>query len=441
MAETAGIFYAAETLVEGAVAAAKGIYDPTLPLKVTLTPVKDVSLPRHSHTVSMVKGRAYIFGGITTGANGAETIADNGVHVIILPISATEGSDYKVIPADNSSPAPRFGHSAVVIEDQIFIYGGSSDLSGATLLDEQGAVWVFDTKTSKWTKLMPHDNVIPPLPVRLGHASVATPQPRKPSRRTDEGLMPQLDADPAQPDILPEPEEAASFGTLIIRGGHPGSSKEADPLNDVWAFDIGARTWSSLPSPPQLSHSTSASLAIVGSKLYTLTAGQIYTMTLATQTFDDKAGQGALGITALSPWAPVSRSESGGPGNRAGASLYPVTTGQGRNYLLLLGGGDGASGDIWTLQLQPEGMTAASIKDAARMAIGKGTGEKEWAEVRYFDEEGVMVQEGQDGRGIGARSAFAACKNADEDGGTVFVHGGLEGGQVRGDGMLVSVSI
>lgn len=66
MAEAAGAFYAVETFVEGAVAAVKGIYDPTLPLKTDLVPVKDVDLPRYAHTVSLVKGRAYVYGGVTS---------------------------------------------------------------------------------------------------------------------------------------------------------------------------------------------------------------------------------------------------------------------------------------------------------------------------------------------------------------------------------------
>ncbi|KAF2157566.1 hypothetical protein K461DRAFT_289870 [Myriangium duriaei CBS 260.36] len=444
MAEAAGVFYAAETLVEGAVAAIKGIYDPTLPLKVNITPVKDISLPRHSHTVSIVKGRAYIFGGVTTDTNGSEAIADNNIHVVILPVSNIEGSDYKVIPAYENAPAPRFGHSAAVIEDQIYIYGGSSDLSTASPLDESGAVWVFDTRSSQWTKLAAAKDVAPP-PARLGHAAVATPHPRKPFRRTDEGLMPQVDADPARPDLLPEPEKATEFGTLIVQGGRLGSGEAVEASNDLWAFDIAARAWSPLPSPSQLTRSTpSASLAIVKSRLYTLVAGHVQSMDLVAQTYDDKGGSGSLGITALSPWAPLERSSSSsGPGERTGAALEVVTTGQGRNYLLLVGGESSAEhrGDIWTLQLQPEGSTAASIKDAARMAIGKGTGEKEWAEVRYFDGEGVMIQEGQAGRGIGARKGFAWSKDAEEDGGTVFVQGGLEGGKISGDGILITVSI
>lgn len=66
MAE-AGILYSVEHLIEGSIAVAKGIYDPTLPLKATLIPIKDVVLPRAYHSVSEIKGRAYVFGGKQEG--------------------------------------------------------------------------------------------------------------------------------------------------------------------------------------------------------------------------------------------------------------------------------------------------------------------------------------------------------------------------------------
>ena len=72
MAEAAGALYGVETLIEGAVAAAKGIYDPTLPLKAKLVPLNDVTLARSQHTISIVKGRAYIFGGKTSSEDGTE---------------------------------------------------------------------------------------------------------------------------------------------------------------------------------------------------------------------------------------------------------------------------------------------------------------------------------------------------------------------------------
>lgn len=225
--------------------------------------------------------------------------------------------------------------------------------------------------------------------------------------------------------------------------GYASLTYTTRPLNDVWAFDLRARAWGQLPSPSQLTLVPSAdALAQVGNTLYTLVGGHAQAMELVAHGVADQLGGVAPpGLTALSPWAALERSSpSAGPGERHDAKLHVVTTGQGRNYLLLIGGGQG-DGDIWTLQLRPEDMTAASIKDKARMVIGKNTGEKEWAEVKYYNAEGVMVQEGQGGRGIGAREAFASTRDAEEDGGTVFIHGGVAGGKIRGDGILISVSI
>ena len=123
--------------------------------------------------------------------------------------------------------------------------------------------------------------------------------------------------------------------------------------------------------------------------------------------------------------------------------MVPVTTGQGRNYLLLLGGESQAGEtleDIWTLQLKPEGMTAASFKDAARMAIKKDTGEARWSEVKYCNDEGVMIEEGQHERGSGLRTGAAAAKGGEVDGATVVIWGGIGAdGKARGDGMMITL--
>lgn len=64
MAEAAGVFYGVETVLEGAVALAKGIYDPTLPLKAMIREISDVKLEVQHGTLDVVKGRGYVFGGV-----------------------------------------------------------------------------------------------------------------------------------------------------------------------------------------------------------------------------------------------------------------------------------------------------------------------------------------------------------------------------------------
>ncbi|OTA38126.1 hypothetical protein BTJ68_01985 [Hortaea werneckii EXF-2000] len=420
MAEAgAAVAYAAKNLVEGAALLAKGVYDPTLPLKATLQPIKDVDVPQAYQTISVIKGRAYAFGGKTLSKSGVEELADNDMHVIILPASGVESTDYRRIEATEGAPLERWGHSAAVVDDRIYMFGGSGQDDGDPI-DEQGRVWVFNTATN------------------------ACEHPQPTQRPTGEGVAPQMPIDPAKE--VPEPPAPDTYGTIIVQGG---KAKSGEQLHDIWAFDLSSRTWAELPSLPS-PMSGSSSLAMTEKRIYAFARGQTSYMDLTPGTFDDRAGEGELGLTPLGPWCKLSSSatseeeDTSHPGDREGATLVPVTTGQGRNYLLLLGGQTPLGGetleDIWALQLKPEGMTAASFKDAARQAIRKDTGEMMWEEVKYYDSEGVMIQESQPGRGTGRRKGMAVAKGTEVDGASVVAWGGVgEDGKVRGDGVMVTV--
>ncbi|OTA38494.1 hypothetical protein BTJ68_01725 [Hortaea werneckii EXF-2000] len=397
MAEAgAAVAYAAKNLVEGAALLAKGVYDPTLPLKATLQPIKDVEVPQAYQTISVIKGRAYAFGGKTLSKSGGEELADNDMHVIILPASGVESTDYRRIEATENAPPRRWGHSAAVVDDRIYVFGGSGQDDGEPI-DEQGRMWVFNTATNAWYALDPHPESKRPEP-RSQHASAASEHPQPTQRPTGEGVAPQMPIDPAKE--VPEPPAPDTYGTIIVQGG---KAKSGEQLHDIWAFDISSRTWAELPSLPS-PMSGSSSLTSY--------------MDLTPGTFDDRAGEGELGLTPLGPWCKFSSSatsdeeEPSHPGDREGATLVPVTTGQGRNYLLLLGGqtplGEPLE-DIWALQLKPEGMTAASFKDAARQAIRKDTGEMVWEEVKYYDSEGGDDPGESAGEGHGAEEGNGGC--------------------------------
>lgn len=455
----AGVFEAVRTVVEGGVLAAKGIYDPTLPLKATLTPLTTVPVAKAYHTISVIKGRAYLFG----GKKSENELADNDVHIVVLPTSAMESADYKAITAIGESPPKRFGHAAAAIDDRIYVFGGNAE--DGKPLDEGGRVWVFDTLSSSWSHHDPPSNSQKPSPRSLP-AAIASVHPRPVTKRTDEGSLPQQPPDPAQ--IVPEPPAADTYGTLIIQGGQ---GNDGSALNDLWAFDISTKTWSEMPEPPAPT-SSSPSLALVVHRLYSYSAGSTHYLDLTQSSYDDRGGVGELGLAPLGPWSSIvnpsiaspTQAESGvagtngsessklvsnDPGARDSAPLIPVTTGQGRNYLLLIGGQalDSAGSqsseifqDIFALQLRPEGMTAASFKDAARQAIKRDTYEATWDEVRYHDSEGNLVQEGQNGRGVGVREGLAAGFADGVDGSSVLVWGGVgEDGRVKADGVMVSV--
>jgi len=441
MAEGLGVAYGIERIVEGAAALAKGIYHPTLPLKATLTPIEAVGIPLAQHSVSIVKGRAYCFGGKTTRKTEGEGLAENDMHVVILPSSGVESADYKRISASAEAPPRRFGHSAAVVGDRVLIFGGSDEHCHP--LDEQGRVWVFDTISSKWSCMQSAESSTARPEPRTLHAAVASVHPQPIQHRTDEGSLPQQPPDPAT--IVPEPPSPDTYGTLIVEGGQ---DKHGTPLNDLWSFDISTRTWSELPQPPTAGAASSQpSLALVGCRLYTFAQGQTSYLDLTASSYNDRGGAGELGLAPLGPWTslpdPSTSPDHPHPGDRTGGSLVHVTTGQGRHYLILIGGATPAGkplDDIWALQLKPEGMTAASFKDAARLAIKKDTGEAEWEEVKYYDPEGVMIQEGQKGRGLGGRTAFAAAKGSEVDGASVVLWGGRgKQGRILGDGLIITV--
>lgn len=136
MAEAAGALYGVKNVLESAALLAKGIYDPTLPLKATLKQIQAEKLPRAFHSLSIIAGRAYIFGGRTTGKDGGQQLADNDMHLVILPSSGVESADYKRVEATSEAPPKRYGARSAVIDDNIYIFGGKGE--GDDPLDESG---------------------------------------------------------------------------------------------------------------------------------------------------------------------------------------------------------------------------------------------------------------------------------------------------------------
>ncbi|KAI1165617.1 hypothetical protein F5B18DRAFT_610410 [Nemania serpens] len=191
------------------------------------------ALPRSSHSLDIIAGNAYIFGGETE----ASKPIDNDVHVVVLPWSGAPADYYAIkakpstktvageenstvppvaadenesqsqlrhplteVPLSSASPdelesesstsdkgktpetaqvpSPRLGHATAVIGTRIFLFGGRSVAAGSATLDEKGRVWVFETKTHTWTYLDPHRSS-PIPPPRSNHSAVATEKPRE----------------------------------------------------------------------------------------------------------------------------------------------------------------------------------------------------------------------------------------------------------------------
>jgi hypothetical protein len=204
------------------------------------------------------------------------------------------------------------------------------------------------------------------------------------------------------------------------------------PSSELWIFDIASKTWSQLPSPPTTTPSKSASIAFHNNRLYLASEASTHHFDLTFSTTSSTTGP-----KSLSSWSTLqapTKAHHQPTSNSSSTSLLPITTGQGRNYLLHT-----TPSTLSTLQLTSSSTTAASLKDRARDAISKKNATYEWAEVRYFNAQGVMIQEGQKERGLGGGTGFAATKVKEIDGGCVLVWGGVVDGRVRGDGLMIEV--
>ncbi|KAI0521839.1 hypothetical protein F5B22DRAFT_505935 [Xylaria bambusicola] len=504
------------------------------------------ALPRSSHSLDVVAGNAYIFGGEVESRKPV----DNDMHVVVLPWSGAPADYYAIkakpsprtddsaIPAviteedetdsqlrdpltevplgsststpevelepDSSSkgkgpdtgdvPAPRIGHATAVIGSRIFLFGGRAAAAGSSTLDENGRVWIFETKTHTWTYLDPHHSS-PIPPPRSYHAAVATEKPRdfaiKPMRlRRSSTWKEWAEGDSAEVGIPQRPitgtiaekatdDEAfgAGFGTFFI---HAGCLADGTRTSDVWAFDVHARTWKQLPNAPGPARGGTA-LALAKSRLYRFggfdgtreLGGQLDVLHLGLDEFDDQNSRGEIGVFARGEWesivAPSSlpegstlgstaSSETAGltassvgttsepwPSPRSVANLSLVQAGGGREYLVLALGESSPStdghetpgtfhSDIWAFQIPALAGTAASYTDAFLSSVGRKTGEGRWYPVSIgpFD-----ADEERDVQGPGARGWFGAAPLGDLEENAIFVAGGLgESGARMGDGWI-----
>lgn len=429
-------------MVSNAAATIHGIFQNTHQLKGQWQRIDCPPLPRSSHSLSVVSGRAYIFGG---EVNPREPV-DNDMHIITLPAAPeTTQADYRAIPArpqapNSYVPERRVGHSAAVIGDRIFVFGGRGGKEMKPL-EENGRVWIYNTRTDSWTYLDPMPGTPYPAP-RSYHSSVAMekPEPKLQSMQTENVL------DDTQ--IGKTAEEAQTVGqtgghgTFFVHAGCPPSGR----TNDLWAFDVMSRTWKEYPAAPGKPRG-GTSIAISKNRIYRYggfngvgeEGGKLDILELQLTTFSGVNSSSEVSVSARGDWETLDFTEEDmqHPGNRSVAGLQTINTGRGREYLILfLGerdpssqGHDGAGkfwGDVWAFQGPPQGMSAASFDHATRQALGKETGEGLWTRIEVADAEGV---EGEDLKQLipGERGWFGSSNMGDLDVSAVVLWGGLNG--------------
>ncbi|GAO19458.1 uncharacterized protein UV8b_00132 [Ustilaginoidea virens] len=486
------------------------------------------SLPRSSHTLNVVSGCAYVFGGEVEPRQPV----DNDMHIIRLPFSSA-GADYhkvrakatalpeqsqqqhsppalsesptahqaqsslddvalqetssgkgKEIAKDEASgmgqvPGPRVGHATAVIGSRIFLFGGRGG-PDMQPLQEAGRVWVYDTRSHTWSYLDPAPAVkggaIVPHPApRSYHCATATNRPhdtphpagfKKPQTWRQWAL-----GDAAKTGIPQKPvvgyvaeeavdQESDGYGTLLI---HAGCLASGDRTGDLWAFDVRARTWTELPAAPGPSRGGS-SICISKSRLYrfggydgeTEAGGQLDFLHLEVETFDDGHTKAEVAIHARGGWQTIRQGDADAssteihaelhqewPPPRSVASLQALTVGGGKEVLVLCMGerapsADGHEGagtlcnDVWTFQVPPLGMTAASLAAAVYQAVGRKTGEGKWQKLRTGPHDHESGGEVPTPRGWLASAPMTDVESA------VVIWGGLGADNKRiGDGWIL----
>lgn len=393
-----------------------------------------LALTRSHHTLSIVEGKAYIFG----GEFGEGKLCSNDVYVITLPATGKEEEAHETAsscilampsPEEENTPSPRTKHAVSVQGHELALFGGCNENNHP--IDQDSCIWIFNTTTSQWRKIS-----------TASHASsnAGTPPPRY-----NHKLF-------------------AYNGHLILHGGQ--TSEEGGLLNDTWFLDLTSNIWTRLPDSPV--HSDS--IALVDGKLYSI--AQLETESFAhiyTLEIGDKvpAADPATLLTDLK-WEAVSSEVKEGEGDmppqsRVGGGLVPITTGYGRQYLTYFFGSSSHpfspsspssnqneprpatyNSDIWTYQIASKPtfpntaswtspFKPAAIKDSIRNAIGKPSGEGEWAEVEVLAKEEM----GREGKvHPGPRAWFGV--DVGSDGRSVVVWGGVNAkGEREGDGWMV----
>ncbi|KAL9110140.1 MAG: hypothetical protein Q9227_005334 [Pyrenula ochraceoflavens] len=430
-AATAGL-YAAEHAVEAGVAA-YAVTKSNLPIHARLHHIGlSEPLPRSSHTLSVVKENAYVFGG---EIKPREPVS-NDIECFPLQSFSKPSTNitHTTIPAEASdggaTPSARVGHSAATARERIFVFGGRGG-ADMTALPENGRLWMFDTVTKKWDFLDPPPNTDYPQ-ARSYHASTSSPD-----------------------------------GTTVII--HAGCASDGTRLSDTWAFYLDQGRWSQLADAPAPGRG-GTSITISSTRLYrfggfdgnTELGGHIDYLDLpaAPTSVPDPDKTTADALQHASPpteWHSISfalpsDAEKGTPStlpaDRSLAALHPVATGQGRNFLLLsLGEADSSSSghagagkfhaDLWAYVLPTASTTAAGVKDAVRARVpGLGSEEGIWSKVEI---KGLAVgeEEIEGGKWTG-RGWFGSAEDGSGKGFVVF--GGVDETNERlGDGWIVKV--
>jgi dynein heavy chain len=185
----------------------------------------DVPSPRSGHSLSVLGGAAYLFGGMGEGGNrvdedGVEIFGPtNEVFYCRLEASGSRNAmRWERCSTGGEAPLPRWGHTATVISKKEFVVIGGFHSDTNRFND----VHIFDTQKNMW---------IQPLETITDF----TPRGNHISRKTGGA------------GAVPAPRgghTTTMIGTsLVVFGGYGGMGYARRDFNDVAVFDVEAQDW------------------------------------------------------------------------------------------------------------------------------------------------------------------------------------------------------
>ncbi|KAF2490016.1 hypothetical protein BU16DRAFT_544359 [Lophium mytilinum] len=421
-------FEAATTTLEGGAIAGYAIAQKTMPLKATFTQIATSpqtsdrsSLCRLGHTVSVVDGKAYIFGGTTT-----EAICTNEMHILTLPSKSSEtGTQYKCVPAlsvehQKEVPPPRCYHSATVHGEDILVYGGKDD--DGLSLQEESKLWKFNTKTLQWSCLQYAEDEAGSGHAIYGHGATI------------------------QDD------------QLVIYGGVRSTPSEKQ-FRSPNLITLGLKVFTKRVAKHAMEPATCfpANLVAIDDAVYTINGDDELSTNVrqinleAAMASRPATLEGDRGIKEIA--IPSNPLAPGPKGPRDGAALIPVSTGHGRHYLIYMFGttpsqaivnansstpgktsqASSFCSDAWTLQIPSSDLSLSGAKDKARDVLGMDSGSWSWSEVEIKTDTGESEHEGKLHPGPRAFAGYAAIDDR-----SILVWGGQDAAHnAVGDGWII----
>ncbi|XP_075037239.1 kelch domain-containing protein 10-like [Mixophyes fleayi] len=184
----------------------------------------------------------YVFGGMVDfGANRQNT------PLWMFDIGTRKWYELKSPEGQEPRPMNRKGHSAVVYQSGMFIYGGYFDIEGA--VEE---FWVFYFDTQKWSALSPRTRGLGPGP-RHGHSSVTYNAAlylfgglKNMAEQNDFWRFDFRRHNWSNIKTSSGPPKMVGHASVILRGCLwivGGGLPSRTPTNNLWQYNFTARSW------------------------------------------------------------------------------------------------------------------------------------------------------------------------------------------------------